>query len=143
MIHGGQSSCLLSHFSFFKGFDTVIGEGALQLSGAEKQRIALARALVRRPQILVLDEATSALDTESEKAVQEALNVGKKNRTTICIAHRLSTVKDADKIIVFEEGRIVEKGDSIKSDLEIQMCFHAQISNQTNKKNSRSRCALP
>ncbi|CAJ0607901.1 unnamed protein product [Cylicocyclus nassatus] len=92
------------------GFETVIGEGAVQLSGGEKQRIALARALVRRPQILILDEATSALDTESERAVQEELNVGKKNRTTICIAHRLSTVKDADKIIVFEDGRIVEKG---------------------------------
>ncbi|PIO52328.1 ABC transporter, ATP-binding protein [Teladorsagia circumcincta] len=93
-----------------EGFNTVIGEGAVQLSGGQKQRIAIARALVRNPQILLLDEATSALDTESEHAVQKALDKARENRTTICIAHRLSTIRDADKIIVFDEGHVVEQG---------------------------------
>ena len=94
-----------------QGFDTVIGENGASLSGGQRQRLAIARALLRNSPVLILDEATSALDTESERAIQSALDELKKDRTVIVIAHRLSTIENADEILVIDHGEIRERGD--------------------------------
>ena len=92
------------------GYQTIIGEQGTRLSGGQRQRMSIARAILKNAPVLILDEATSALDTESERIVQGALNNLMKSRTTFVIAHRLSTVMDADRIVVMDKGKIVEIG---------------------------------
>jgi ATP-binding cassette, subfamily B, bacterial MsbA len=107
-LHAANLNMLLTDLP--KGIDTVVGHNAMQLSGGQRQRLAIARALYKDAPILILDEATSALDSESERAVQEALLLLMRNRTTLIVAHRLSTVRHADRIVVMDAGEIVEIG---------------------------------
>ncbi len=93
-----------------QGYDTRVGERGLKLSGGEKQRVAIARTILKDPRILILDEATSALDTATEQEIAAALRTIARHRTTLTIAHRLSTVVDADEIVVLEDGRVIERG---------------------------------
>ncbi len=109
-----QAAILASAHEFISnmpdGYDTVIGAAGKDLSGGEKQRISIARAILANPKILILDEATASVDTETEKAIQKSLNYLVKGRTTLSIAHRLSTLRDADRLVVIDNGRIVEEG---------------------------------
>ncbi|MGO8753602.1 MAG: ABCB family ABC transporter ATP-binding protein/permease, partial [Gallionellaceae bacterium] len=107
------------------GYDSMVGERGLKLSGGEKQRVAIARAILKNPAILIFDEATSALDSKSEKAIQDELRSIARNRTTLVIAHRLSTVIDAEQILVMDKGRIVERG--MHGELLAQQGLYAQM----------------
>jgi len=123
-----EAAARLAHIHDFirslpKGYDTLVGERGLKLSGGEKQRIAIARAMLKRPRILIFDEATSSLDTKTEQAIQETLAEVAEHYTTLVIAHRLSTVVDADLILVMDQGRIIERG-SHRELLQQQGLYH-------------------
>ena len=109
----------------------MVGERGLKLSGGEKQRVAIARAILKKPSIFLFDEATSALDSRTEKEIQASLNEVSKARTTIVIAHRLSTVIDADEILVLSEGRVVERGSHV--DLLAQNGLYKQMWDRQSK----------
>jgi len=111
LIRAAEAACALDFIeALAESFDTVIGESGHRLSGGQRQRLAIARAILKNPPILVLDEATSSLDAESESLVQRALENLMVNRTTLVIAHRLSTVRRADQIVVIEDGAVQEVG---------------------------------
>jgi ABC-type multidrug transport system fused ATPase/permease subunit len=113
------------------GLDTVIGDRGTRLSGGERQRLVIARAIIRKPSILVLDEATSALDTENEKKIQEAIERLKGTMTVIVVAHRLSTIKQADQVIVINQGILVEQGEFLKLAADSKSLFGNLLNNQS------------
>ena len=124
------------------GYDTIVGEGGIQMSGGEKQRIAIARAVLRDPRILILDEATSALDKENEQLVKEALEEASKGRTTIVIAHKLSTIVGADVSVVIDNGRVVELG-SHSELMKQEGLYYKLMLKQSNliNENRKNRCS--
>ena len=124
-----QANCHKFITQFADGYETSVGERGAQLSGGQKQRIAIARALLVNPKVLILDEATSSLDTESEKLVQEALERVMVGRTVLIVAHRLSTIRDADKIIVLKDGKIVEQGTHAEL-LKVNNVYAKHVQNQ-------------
>ena len=111
-------------------YDTNVGDRGTSLSGGQQQRIAIARAVLKSPPIMILDEATSALDTESEKLVQDALEKMMKNKTSLVIAHRLSTIQNADRIVVMKKGKIIEQGKH-KELLETKGEYHKLVTMQS------------
>ncbi|PKA51523.1 ABC transporter B family member 11 [Apostasia shenzhenica] len=122
-----------------QGMDTMVGEYGTQLSGGQKQRVAIARAILKDPRILLLDEATSALDTESEKLVQEALDKVMKTRTTVIVAHRLSTIRNSDTIVVLQQGSIVQQGSNSQLLMDKGGAYSQLIRLQEMKRNSSQR----
>jgi ATP-binding cassette subfamily B protein len=111
LIHAAQMANIHNFIKDLpQGYETVVGERGLKLSGGEKQRIAIARAILKQPHILIFDEATSSLDSRSEQAIVESLKTVSEHHTTLVIAHRLSTIVDADQILVLEKGEIIEQG---------------------------------
>jgi ABC-type multidrug transport system fused ATPase/permease subunit len=128
IFHAARQANALEFVNGFpEKFDTLVGERGIKLSGGQRQRIAIARALLKNPSILILDEATSSLDSESEKLVQEALEVLMEGRTSIIIAHRLSTIRNADKILVLDKGKVIEQG-THKELLEIEDGLYKNLS---------------
>ena len=112
-----------------EGLDTQVGERGVRLSGGEKQRVGIARMVLKNPGILLLDEATSALDTETERSIQAALRQVSEGKTAMMVAHRLSTIKDADEIVVLEKGSVIERG-THKQLLALQSKYHALWNDQ-------------